>query len=164
MILVLQIAVGIVLGAIMLVLLPVALNALFYVGKNTIIGAGSVALVFGGVLLTYTIFYCVWYYTVNTFPRPILVTMSLASIVVMIYSTILTIKIDMPISSAIAIFAMVLFILFILVFASAWDNFKNYGEVGDTIVYVSPLYMFLASLSLSRVLIYKRHLLEEEQP
>lgn len=154
--LIIQIALGIVLGVILLSVLPYVICVAYIALKNIAVGVGSFVLVVGGTILLYGLFYLGWYIATAYVPKIILVVSTIVSVVSLVGLGGIAIKQKIPIPGNIWFLSVLLAGLSILVFTSAYESYKKYGVLGNELNYVAPFFVFLAVLGWSALLLFNK--------
>lgn len=154
--LIIQVALGVVLGVLLLALLPYVLYAAYVALKNIAIGVGSTILVLGGTLILYVLFFLGWYVATAYIPKTILAVTTIVSVLSLLGLAGVAIKQRVPVPGSIWFFSVVLLGVSMLVFSSAYESYQKYSELGNELNNVAPFFFFLAVLGWSVMLLFKK--------
>jgi len=154
--LVVQIALGIVLGSILLAIFPIAIVAIYSTLRTIFVGVGAAALASIGTILLYGIFYIGWYVTTQYVPKPILIIATIFSVVSLLASAVFAIKNKVSVPKSIWFYSSILLAVSLLVFNTAWETYSKYGVLGNELNFVSPFFILLSTMAWAGLLIQKK--------
>ena len=156
MALIFQIAIGLVLGAILLSVFPILIVSAIKLLGNMLKGIGFALLGLIGILCLYGLFYLVWFYSIEYIPKGILVTLMILSIAALLICFVYAIIMKISIPEYVWVFGAILILLSIMVISLAWKQYQALGSLGNQLNYTAPFYVFLAILAISGIMNHKK--------